>query len=46
MKGTANLQADALSRIETKTLLDGSPPVIDFQAMAAAQVTDQDILRM
>ena len=46
VKGTANLPADALSRIETNTLLDGSPPVIDFQAMAAAQVTDQDIVRL
>ena len=40
VKGTANLPADALSRVETNTLLDGSPPVIDFQAMASAQVTD------
>lgn len=39
MKGTAN-------RIETNALLDDSPPVIDFQDMAAAQAMDEDIIRL
>lgn len=46
VKGTANAPADALSRIEINALLDGSPPVIDFRAMADAQATDQDIVRL
>lgn len=46
IKGSANTPADSLSRIETNALLDSSPPVIDFRAMAAAQDTDQDILRL
>ena len=46
MKGTANIPADALSRVETNALLDGSPPVIDFQAMADAQATDEDIIHL
>ena len=46
VKGTANIPADALSRVETNALLDGSPPVIDFQAMADAQVTDEDIIHL
>ena len=46
VKGTANAPADALSQIEMNALLDGSPPVVDFRAMAAAQATDQDILRL
>ena len=27
-------------------LLDSSPPVVDFRAMAAAQATDPDVLRL
>ena len=44
VKGTANAPAHALSRIELNALIDGSPPVVDFKAMADAQGTDQDIL--
>ncbi len=47
VKGTANIPADTLSRIETNALLDGSPHVaIDFKDMAAAQATDEDIIRL
>ena len=46
VKGSANTPADTLSRIETNALLDSSPPVIDFRAMAAAQHTDDDIIRL
>ena len=44
VKGTTNAPADALSRIELNALIDGSPPVVNFKAMAGAQGTDQDIL--
>ena len=46
VKGTANAPADALSRIELNALISGSPPVVDFKAMAAAQTTDQDTLSL
>ena len=46
VKGTADIPADALSRVKTNALLDGSPPVIDFQAMADAQATDEDIIHL
>ena len=39
IKGSDNVVADALSRIETNALLSGPPPVIDFAAMAKAQST-------
>ena len=41
--GTDNVVADALSRIETNALLSGSPPTVDFAAMAKTQATDPQI---
>ena len=38
--GMDNVVADALSRIETNTLLSGQPPTVDFTAIASSQVTD------
>ena len=38
--GMDNVVADALSRIETNALLTGTPPQIDFTAMASTQSTD------
>ena len=35
--------ADALSRIETNSLLSGQPTVVDFAAMAKAQAVDPQI---
>ena len=46
IKGTANTPADALSRIEANALSSNTLPVIDFQAMAAAQDSDSDITRL
>ena len=46
VKGVDNIPADTLSRMETNALLDDSPPVIDFNAMAVAQETDPDIARL
>ena len=41
--GVDNVVADALSRIETNALLSGTPPVLDFDAIAMAQQEDQQI---
>ena len=41
--GRDNVVADALSRIETNTLLTGQPPNVDFAAMAKTQATDPHI---
>ena len=38
-----NAVADALSHIETNTLLSGQPPTVDFAAMAKTQATDPQI---
>ena len=46
VKGVDNIPADTLSRMETNALLDDSPPVTDFNAMAVAQETDPDIARL
>ena len=46
IKGTANTPADALLRIEANALFSNTLPVIDFQAMAAAQDSDSDITRL
>ena len=43
VKGTDNVVADALSRIETNALLSGQPPEIDFAAMAKDQAVDPQI---
>ena len=43
VRGSANVVADALSRIEMNALLSGQPPVVDFTAMAKAQTTDPQI---
>ena len=43
IRGSDNVVADALSRIETNALLSGQPPVVDFVAMAKAQATDPQI---
>ena len=40
VKGSDNVVADALSRIETNALLTATPLVIDFPAMARAQQED------
>ena len=41
--GVDNVVADALSRVETNALLSGTPPVLDFDAMAMAQQEDRQI---
>lgn len=41
--GKNNTVADALSRIETNSLISNKPPVVDFPAMATAQVEDPQI---
>ena len=41
--GMDNVVADALSRIETNTLLTGQPPNVDFAAIAETQDTDPQI---
>lgn len=47
VKGTDNAAADALSRIGANALnLDSSPPVIDFKAMATAQLDDPELIRL
>ena len=43
IKGSENVVADALSRIEANALLTGAPPVIDFADMAAAQAANHRI---
>ena len=43
VKGSDNVVADALSRIESNALLSNQPPVIDFTAMACAQRDDTQI---
>ena len=43
VRGSANVVADALSRIEMNALLSGQPPVVDFAAMARDQTTDPQI---
>ena len=44
VKGSNNAVADALSRMEVSALdADNSPPVIDFKAMAEAQVHDPEL---
>ena len=47
VKGTDNAAAGALSRIEANALnLDSSPQIIDFKAMAMAQLEDEDLIRL
>ena len=46
VKGTDNAVADALSRIEANALLDESPPLVDFTAMAKAQRTDAELTQL
>jgi hypothetical protein len=41
--GKNNAVADAPSRIETNSLISNKPPVVDFPAMATAQVDDPQI---
>ena len=41
--GLDNVVADTLSRIETNALITGTPPVVDFAAMAKSQTTDPQI---
>ena len=44
MKGSNNAVADALSRVGANILsADGSPPMIDFKAMAEAQALDKEL---
>ncbi len=43
VQGQDNVVADALSRIESNALMSGQSPVIDFQAMAAAQQDDHQV---
>ena len=46
VKGTDNAVADALSRIEANALLDESPPLVDFTAMAKAQRMDPELTQL
>ncbi len=39
-------QANTLFKSEQAIFFNGSPPIIDFQAMAAAQATEEDIIRL
>ena len=41
--GLDNVVADTLSRIETNALISGTPPVLDFAAMAKSQAADPQI---
>ena len=41
--GLDSVVADTLSRIETNALISGTPPVVDFAAMAKSQATDPQI---
>ena len=41
--GSDNVVADTLSRIETNSLVSGTPPVVDYAAMAKSQATDPQI---
>lgn len=43
VKGSDNVVADALSRIEINALLTKTPPVIDFPSMARAQLEDPQL---
>ena len=43
IKGSDNVVADTLSRIETNALLSGQPPELDFSAIAKEQQTDRQI---
>jgi cleavage and polyadenylation specificity factor subunit 1 len=47
VQGSGNAAADALSRLSTNALhTDGSTPVVDFRALALAQVDDPDLTRL
>ena len=41
--GSDNVVADTLSRIETNVLISGTPPVVDYAAMAKSQATEPQI---
>ena len=41
VKGSDNVVADTLSRVEMNALVTRTPPVIDFPAMAQAQQEDK-----
>ena len=43
IKGSQNVVADALSRIETNALVTKQPPVVNFEAIAEAQSTDKQL---
>lgn len=43
IRGSDNVVADTLSRVEMNALLSGQPPVVDFAAMARVQATDPQI---
>ena len=46
IRGADNAVADALSRIEANALLNSTPPVIDFPAMAKAQQEDPQLTQL
>ncbi len=46
VKGTLNVVADALSRMEVNSITNHQPPCLDFTAMARAQQTDPELTRM
>ena len=46
VKGLDNVAADALSRIEIDTLTTSQSPVIDFTAMASAQMLDSELIHL
>ena len=46
VKGTLNVVADALSRMEANAITTHQPPCLDFAAMALAQHTDPELTQM
>ena len=46
VKGTLNVVADALSRMEANAISNHQPPCLNFTAMAQAQQTDPELMRM
>jgi len=46
VKGTDNVVADALSRVETNSLQTSHPPTIDFNDIAVAQKNDSELSQL
>ena len=45
VKGTLNVVADTLSRMEANAIINHQPPCLDFTAMALAQQTDPELMQ-